>query len=1052
MEDVSISKFRAQVVRAGSTPASPGFVVSEGQNPVDPSGSGQNHLPVTIGSPANGLAVTDAQVLTINKAQIFAGTASQFVKGDGTLDSTTYGTGTVTSVALTMPSAFSVGGSPITTAGTLAVTGAGTVGQYIRGDGSLATFPATTGGGSSVTYYLNGSVSQGTIGGVAYREVNRTPIFGAGTDISIGSNGYIANFITDAGDPNKLLIPAGNWNLETYFSANNGGGSPTFYVELYKYNGTTFTLIATSSGTPELIAFGTNINPYFTTLAVPETVLALTDRLALRYYVNTSGRTITLHTENGHLCQVITTFTTGLTALNGLTNQVQFFAVGTSGTDFAISSATDTHTFNLPTASATNRGALSSADWTTFNSKVSSQWITNGSDIYYSAGNVGINRIPTSSFKLDIQGSTGIRILDNDVLRSIIITPPVSGVKGVISTASGEGISLQATNASGFVTIDTAGLERLKIDSIGTSTFTRSGKSILLNPNVSALNVDSEIELTSGMNLFFKLGGAERFRISSDGDLTAGNAISNEFIFKNNGNFAGGSGAETIFSLVYGGQTIAQIRNTGTDQRDAIFTLRDENSIKVSISANNSRGGSTYFNGGGNVLIGKDVDDSSGRLQVSGTVGVTSSVTANSFIKIGGTSSQFLKADGSVDSTTYVPTSRTITINGTSQDLSADRTFNVGTVTSVTASTPLFSSGGNTPNITIQQASGSQSGFLSSTDWTTFNSKVSSQWITNGSDIYYSAGNIGILTLNPNGRLAIRTQQSNTPSLLFQNELGGPSSAISNYESAAQTFTALGTNIYINNAAGFSRFDATKASSAIVFDEGTLYLATGSTAATASSRMSISPTGAATFTNNVTAKSTGSYTGFLADNSSSAAVGGGYFAIQSFGVTRGIFGVAGAISGTTDNNVGIFAEGGSGNGAIKFMLNGSATPSHTMTSGGNFLIGTTSDNSNRLRVQGQIFINANTQLDSQTTTGVGSSAVTIANFSGAEGSTYFITAVNGANYYRAIVNQVQTSVTIVNSIYVGTVGSVSISTSSNILTMAISSGTWTIKCTQIRTV
>jgi hypothetical protein len=52
-----------------------------------------------------------------------------------------------------------------------------------------------------------------------------------------------------------------------------------------------------------------------------------------------------------------------------LTAQVQNFAVGTSGTDFAISSATDTHTFNLPTASASNRGALRSADWSTFNGK-----------------------------------------------------------------------------------------------------------------------------------------------------------------------------------------------------------------------------------------------------------------------------------------------------------------------------------------------------------------------------------------------------------------------------------------------------------------------------------------------------------------------------------------------------------------------------------------------------------------------------------------------------------------------------------------------------------
>jgi hypothetical protein len=76
-----------------------------------------------------------------------------------------------------------------------------------------------------------------------------------------------------------------------------------------------------------------------------------------------------LHTEDNNLCQVITTFTTGLNALNGLTAQVQNFATGTTGTDFGISSASSTHTFNLPTASASNRGALSSGDWSTFNGK-----------------------------------------------------------------------------------------------------------------------------------------------------------------------------------------------------------------------------------------------------------------------------------------------------------------------------------------------------------------------------------------------------------------------------------------------------------------------------------------------------------------------------------------------------------------------------------------------------------------------------------------------------------------------------------------------------------
>ena len=257
----------------------------------------------------------------------------------------------VTSVGLTMPSAFSVTNSPITSSGDIAVTGAGLVSQYVRGDGTLANFPSSTGGGSSVNYYLNGSVSQGTFGGTTYYQMSKTPILGAGTNFTRtngAGNGYIASFITDAGDPSFLNIPGGNWNLEFYFQSSATGGSPQFYGEIYKVSATNvFTLVASGSANPEGITNGTTIDQYFTSISVPQTSLLVTDRLAVRIYVITSGRTITLHTENGNLCEVLTTFTTGLTALNGLTDQVQFFNVGTGATNFNISSSGDTHTFNL---------------------------------------------------------------------------------------------------------------------------------------------------------------------------------------------------------------------------------------------------------------------------------------------------------------------------------------------------------------------------------------------------------------------------------------------------------------------------------------------------------------------------------------------------------------------------------------------------------------------------------------------------------------------------------------------------------------------------------
>ena len=64
-------------------------------------------------------------------------------------------------------------------------------------------------------------------------------------------------------------------------------------------------------------------------------------------------------------------------------------------------------------------------------------------------------------------------------------------------------------------------------------------------------------------------------------------------------------------------------------------------------------------------------------------------------------------------------------------------TFNnkqpAGAVTSVTGTAPVVSSGGTTPAISMAAASGSANGYLTSTDWTTFNSKQpAGSYLTNG--------------------------------------------------------------------------------------------------------------------------------------------------------------------------------------------------------------------------------------------------------------------------------------------------------------------------------
>jgi hypothetical protein len=112
--------------------------------------------------------------------------------------------------------------------------------------------------------------------------------------------------------------------------------------------------------------------------------------------------------------------------------------------------------------------------------------------------------------------------------------------------------------------------------------------------------------------------------------------------------------------------------------------------------------------------------------QVAVANGGTGASTLTGYVKGSGTSvmtasSTIPTTDLSGTVTNAQLTNSAITINGTSTALGGS--INVGTVTSVTGTAPVVSSGGNTPAISMAKATTSIDGYLSATDWTTFNNK-----------------------------------------------------------------------------------------------------------------------------------------------------------------------------------------------------------------------------------------------------------------------------------------------------------------------------------------
>jgi hypothetical protein len=143
-----------------------------------------------------------------------------------------------------------------------------------------------------------------------------------------------------------------------------------------------------------------------------------------------------------------------INTLNTLNTTKQYFATSTDGTNFSITSSVNTHTFNLPEASAVTTGKLTSSDWLTFYGKEPAITILPVSKGGTGSSNLTLNNVilgnGTSPVQYVAAGAVGNVLTSNG---STWVSSPATGGGGSVSLFNSSDLTLTSSDQIALSTV-----------------------------------------------------------------------------------------------------------------------------------------------------------------------------------------------------------------------------------------------------------------------------------------------------------------------------------------------------------------------------------------------------------------------------------------------------------------------------------------------------------------------------------------------------------------------------------------------------------------------